>query len=92
MLVFLILSTDLSIYLVSAAVECDNRDIRMSNRTVTMNRDIYYMTGGLQVCVNNTWATVCQSGWGDDDATVACRPLGLVYAGSKLKLVVFPKI
>jgi len=59
----------------------------MTNGVVTMDRDAYSMAGGLQICLNKAWATVCQSGWEDVDATVACRQLGLVYGGSKFEIL-----
>nr|XP_055046945.1 scavenger receptor cysteine-rich type 1 protein M130-like [Misgurnus anguillicaudatus] len=34
--------------------------------------------GSLQIFVNNHWGSVCHTGWGLQDATVACRTLGCV--------------
>ena len=83
MLMFLSLVVSFSVYLVTTAQSCGEEDIRMTNQTVTRDRDTYIMAGGLQICVNNKWATICQRGWDRVDATVACRQLGLDYAGSK---------
>ena len=84
MLVFLALwGSGFSTYLVATAQECGG-DIRMTNGTVTKNRDTYNMAGGLQICVEEKWATICQGGWENVDARVACRQLGLNYTGSKL--------
>jgi len=67
-----------------SALACEERDIRITNESVTTKREAYIIAGGLQICVKSQWATVCQSGWENDDAIVACRQLGLNYTGSKL--------
>jgi len=63
---------------------CEEGDIRMTGGQFTMSRGTYYLAGGLQMCVVHKWATICQSQWDNDDATVACSQLGLNYTGSKL--------
>jgi len=93
MLLLLPLLIAFSIFLVATTQQCRDGDIQITNGIITMDRDAYNIAGGLQICVNYTWATVCQNEWEDVDATVACRQLGLVYGGSKLshyfKLMLF---
>ena len=83
MVVFLSLFISFNICLLATAQECSDDDIRIINGTVTMNGNTFNMAGGLQICVNNIWATVCQDGWHDVEGRVACRQLGLNYTGSK---------
>ena len=61
---FLLFLWTLNVSLQSAQ-ECEERDIRITNTSVTTNGNTYSIAGGLQMCVDNKWGTVCQSRWGE---------------------------
>ena len=51
--------------------------------TGTCNEETIRLIGGslptegrVEVCLNDAWGTVCDDGWTDVDASVACRQLG----------------
>ena len=53
---------------------CTTGAIRLQGGTTTQGR--------VEVCNNNVWGTVCDDFWGNVDARVACRQLGLPFSGN----------
>lgn len=53
---------------------CTNGDIRLAGSTNPL-------IGRVEVCVNQTWGTVCDELWDNNDATVVCRHLGFSPTG-----------
>ena len=47
---------------------CEDGIVRLKDGTQTQGR--------VEVCVNETWGTVCGDFWNNSDASVVCRQLG----------------
>ena len=55
---------------------CNQGDIRLVGGAVMTE-------GRVEVCVHETWGTVCSDSWDDNDARVVCRKLGFLYKCKK---------
>ena len=58
-------------------IGCTEGDVRLVEGTTRLE-------GRVEICKNNVWGTVCDDGWGQSDARVVCRQLGLSVAGTRL--------
>ena len=59
----------------TAQPECSSGDVRL----VGGGRE---SEGRVEICVDGFWGTVCDSGWGREEAFVVCRQLGMKTSGT----------
>lgn len=57
------------------AVVCRERSVRLVDGTTSLE-------GRVEVCVNETWNTVCDNRWSTTDANVVCGQLGYASRGN----------
>ena len=55
------------------AVPCTNGTIQLTGSSPVQ--------GLVEVCLNNSWGTICNYGFDASDAAVVCRQLGYLPAG-----------
>ena len=53
---------------------CADGDLRLMGGSTDME-------GRVEICINETWGTICDGSWSTMDAQVACRSLGFSYMG-----------
>ena len=61
---------------------CTDGDIQLVDGYINGGRE-----GRLQICLNNTWGSLCSDSWDDMDARVACRQLGYFAECEKCMII-----
>lgn len=56
---------------------CDDFEVRLMNGST-----VEPLEGRVEVCINNAWGTICDTGFSIDDAEVVCRQLGHPFSGT----------
>ena len=56
---------------------CEEGDVRLAGGSVNSE-------GRVEICIDETWSTICDNGWSLNDANVVCQQLGHLSTG-KLK-------
>ena len=69
---------------VNVSVGCIDGDVRLVDGYIHGNGK----EGRVQICLNNTWGSLCSDSWDDMDAVVACRQLGFPSANSKKHIII----
>ena len=60
-------------------LDCNDGDIRLRDGYVGGNDK----DGRVEICLNNTWGSLCSDSWDFEDASVACRQLGYSYESKR---------
>ena len=56
---------------------CVDFDLRARNETYLTSRGVYQVyEANIEVCIDGTYVAVCDLGWDDTDAQLACNALG----------------
>ena len=61
--------------LISLTVQCQSGSVRLSYSRIPLE-------GTLEICSNETWHSVCDRCWDNNDAAVVCHQLGYSQLGT----------
>ena len=61
-------------FLSSVIGVCEEGDVRLQGGRLETE-------GRVEICINETWSTICDNGWSINDANVVCQQLGFLSIG-----------
>ena len=58
-------------------IPCSPFDVRARNHTYRITQGLYIIIeANIEVCIDGAYVAVCDLGWDDNDAQLACNALG----------------
>jgi hypothetical protein len=59
---------------------CNEFELRLTNTSFTSQNVYAVLEGNVEICINGTYVAICDIGWDDVEAQLACDSTG--YAGA----------
>ena len=60
---------------------CEEGDVRLQGGRLETE-------GRVEICINETWSTICDNGWSINDANVVCQQLGFLSIGKFTRSII----
>ena len=83
--IFYLTETDATTSSPTPSPSCYDGQLQLGNASIEFNSSHYHYQGRVEVCINGTFGAICDVGWDELDAQVACRQL-LGFNGKGLLL------